>query len=121
MTSRHEQPRDVAMLVTIYMNGMPSAMCMAERISLSGMVIRLTPWALYPETISEVAFTWATQRGAKRYRASVVVEEVKANQARLLFHYMDAETRAALRNLLAAEGPTDQGGLDDPTSLSGVS
>ncbi|MEF8794162.1 MAG: hypothetical protein V5A50_10845 [Thiohalorhabdus sp.] len=117
MTSRPDRSRDVAMLVTIYMNGMPFAMCMAERISLSGMVIQLSPWALYPESISEVAFTRETERGTERHRAAVVLDEVRDNRARLLFHSMDSQALEALINLLADDGRTDEDEPDNPASL----
>lgn len=120
MTSRLDRPRDVPMLVTIYMDGMPFAMCMAETVSLSDMVIRLSPWALHPEKISEVAFTRETERGVERHRVAVTLEEARDNRARLLFQPMNPVARAALRDLLDDDAPSDRGGTDDPARLPGV-
>lgn len=120
MTAHLDPHREIQMLVTIYMNGMPFAMCMTEKASLSGMVVRLSPWALYPESISEVAITRETERGPERHRIPVALEEVNNNRARLLFHPMNPEARAALRDLLGEEAPTSQGSPGDPAPVSEV-
>ena len=100
MTSRLYPPRQVEMLVTIYMDGLPFAMCVAEKASLSGMTIRLSPWALYPDSISEVEFTRETEHGTERHRVPVSLAGTKGNHARLLFKPMAPEALNALRRLL---------------------
>ena len=120
MTARLDQPRDTPMLVTIYMDGMPFAVCMAETVSLSEIRIRLSPWALHPEKISEVAFTRESERGVERHRVAVTLGEARGNRARLLFEPMNPGARAALRDLLEDDTPSDRGGTDDPAQLPGV-
>jgi|GEM_PF-6705503 len=107
MTSRLYPPRDVEMLVTIYMDGIPFAMCMAEKASLSAMLIRLSPWALYPDSITEVEFTAETRQGPERYRIPVSVDKVRDNRARLMFKPMKPETLNALRHFLYEAEPAD--------------
>lgn len=120
MTSRLDRPGDLPMLVTIYIDGMPFAVVMAETVSLSGMLIRLSPWALHPEAISEVAFTRETERGIERHRVAVTLEETGDNRARLLFHPMNPQARAALRDLLDDDTPSDRGGTGNPAQLPGI-
>ncbi|HKJ70600.1 MAG TPA: hypothetical protein VKA55_02480 [Gammaproteobacteria bacterium] len=105
MTSRLYPPRDVQMLVTIYMDGIPFAMCTAEKASLSAMLIRLSPWALYPDSISEVEFSRQTEAGTERHRIPVSVDKVRDNRARLLFRPMKPEALAALRAELYESEP----------------
>jgi hypothetical protein len=100
MTSRLYPPRDLEMLVTIYMDGIPFAMCMTEQASLSAMTIRLSPWALYPDSISEVEFAREGQGGTERHRIPVTVDWVRDNRARLLFEPMKPEALTALRAFL---------------------
>lgn len=107
MSSRLYPPRDVEMLVTVYMDGIPFAMCMAEKASLSAMLIRLSPWALYPESISEVEVTCETSQGSQRYRIPVSVDKIKDNRARLLFKPMKPETLNALRSFLYEQDSAD--------------
>lgn len=103
MTSRLYPPRDLEMLVTIYMDGIPFAMCMTEQVSLSGMIIRLSPWALYPDSISEVEFARQVGGRTERHRIPVSVDRVQDNRARLLFQPMKPETLTALRAFLYEE------------------
>jgi hypothetical protein len=108
MTDRLYPPRDVEMLVTIYMDGIPFAMCVAEKASLSGMVVRLSPWALYPDSISEVEFSHETGHGTERHRIPVTLDRVRENRARLLFNPMKPETLNALRRFLYEDDDADE-------------
>lgn len=103
MTARLYPPRDVRMLVSIYIDGIPFAMCMAEKASLSSMVVRLSPWALYPSSISEVEFTRETPQGTERHRIPVTVDRIRDNRVRLLFRPMRPDSLSALRSLLYEE------------------
>jgi len=100
MTTKLYPPRAVNLPVTIFMDGVPFALCMAEKASLSAMAIRLSPWALYPSQITEVEFARRTEDGTRRYRIPVNVDRMEGNLGRAVFTNVEPDTLTALRQLL---------------------
>jgi hypothetical protein len=100
VTTKLYPPRDITLPVTIFMDGIPFALCMTEKASLSAMHIRLSPWALYPSQINEVEFARKTTEGTERHRIPVTVDRMEGNLARATFGHLSPETLAALRQLL---------------------
>ncbi|MFA9460010.1 hypothetical protein [Thiohalorhabdus methylotrophus] len=104
MNQRLYPPRELDMLVTIYVEGLPFAMCMAEKASLSAMQIRLSAWSVSPYSIDEVEFTRETPVGVERHRIPVKVDKVLENRARAVFREVPPKALTALRQLLYEEG-----------------
>lgn len=100
MTTKLYPPRNITLPVTIFMDGIPFALCVAEKASLAAMHVRLSPWALYPSQINEVEFARKTAEGTERHRIPVTVDRMEGNLARATFGHTPPETLAALRQLL---------------------
>ena len=100
MTTKLYPPRNVTLPVTIFMDGVPFALCVAEKASLSAMHIRLSAWALYPSQITEVEFARKTEEGTRRYRIPVRIDHMEGNLARAMFQNVKPDTLTALRHLL---------------------
>ncbi|KPV41207.1 hypothetical protein AN478_04780 [Thiohalorhabdus denitrificans] len=83
---------ELNMLVTIYVQGLPVAMCVAERASREALRICLSAWTLYPHAIDEVELTRETAEGLERHRLPVRVDRVVDNRAQAVFQ--DASPRA---------------------------
>ncbi|HKJ88586.1 MAG TPA: hypothetical protein VKA48_08775 [Gammaproteobacteria bacterium] len=103
MSRRLYPPRKINMLVTLYVDGLPFAMCLAEKASLAAMQIRLSAWSVSPYSIDEVEVARETPRGTERHRIPVKVDKVLENRARAVFRNVPPKTLAALRKLFYEE------------------
>ena len=100
MTTTLYPPRNITLPVTVFMDGVPFALCVAEKASLSALHLRLSSWAVYPSQVTAVEFARKTEWGNEHHRLSVHIDHMEGDLARARFLDATPEALAALRQLL---------------------